>query len=288
MTRFRLGGRNDKYMLIDTHAHVNFKDFENDRKEVIQRSLVNGIWMINVGSQFSTSQRAVKMSEEYEEGVYAAVGLHPVHLSSHPFHDQVDNQEDVEFTPRSENFEKEKYQELAKNEKVVAIGEVGLDYFHNKDNKEIQQKVFAEQIDLACEMDLPIIIHCREAHEDNIQTLREKKKEYGEKMRGVMHCFSGGIEEAQIYVEELGLHLGFNGIITFARDYDEVLRQIDPNKILVETDCPYLTPVPFRGKRNEPLYVEYAAHKIAEIKGTSLGEVAKTTTKNAKKLFALK
>ena len=273
-------------MLIDTHAHVNFKDFKDDKSEVIRRSLDNNIWMINVGSQFSTSERAVKIAEEYEEGVYVAVGLHPVHLSSHPFHDQVDDQEDVEFTPRSENFEKEKYQKLAKNEKVVAIGEVGLDYFHDQDNIELQQKVFAEQINLACELNLPVIVHCREANEDVLSVLGKKKQEFGESLRGIIHCFSGNLDQAKQY-NKLGFLLGFNGIITFTREYDEIIQEISLENMVVETDCPYLTPVPFRGKRNEPLYVEYVAHKIAEIKEITLKEVAEVTTQNARNLFDL-
>jgi TatD DNase family protein len=274
-------------MLVDTHAHVNFKDFKDDKSEVIKRALDNEIWMINIGSQFSTSERAVKIAENYKVGVYAAVGLHPVHLSAKNFQDEIMGQEKIKFEPRSEEFKKQTYLKLAQNKKVIAIGEVGLDYFHNKDNKEVQKKIFEDQIDLACELNLPTIIHCREAHKDAIEILRNKAKEHGERLKGVMHCFSGGTEEARIYIEELGLYLGFNGIITFSRNYDEILKKISLENVLVETDCPYLTPVPFRGKRNEPLYVQYVAKKIAEIKEINLEKIIKKTTENAKKLFNL-
>lgn len=271
--------------MIDTHAHVNFNAFKDDQEAVVERALQNGIWMINVGSELRTSARAVEMSRKYPEGVFAAIGLHPVHLSPETFHDQVDDQEEVEFTPAVEEYEKEKYRELARNGKVVAIGEIGLDYFHAEDNKELQKKVFREQIDLACELNLPIMIHCRNAHDDVIGILREKKKEHGEKLRGVVHCFTGNLKQGEVYTAELGFYLGWNGIITFTDSYEKVLRNIDLRYFLIETDCPYLTPAPFRGKRNEPLYVERVAEKIAEIRGKSVEEISEVTTKNARSLF---
>lgn len=273
-------------MLIDTHAHLNFKDFKDDFSEVIDRALKNDIWMVNVGSEFSTSERAVELAQEYKKGVHASVGLHPIHLSAHPFHEQVDEHEDVEFTPRSEKFEKEKYKELAKSKKVVAIGEVGLDYFHNKENKELQKKVFGEQIDLACELGLPVIVHCRDAYQDTLEILNARKKIHGKKLHGIAHSFLGKLSYAKEY-NKLGFLLGFNGIITFARDYDKVIKETAIENIVVETDCPYLAPLPFRGKRNEPLYVEYVAEKIAEIKKMSTEEVSKKTTENNQKLFDL-
>ncbi len=273
-------------MLIDTHAHINFKDFKDDYHDVIGRALKNDIWMINVGSQFSTSQRAVELAGDYEKGIYAAVGLHPVHLSSHLFHDKVDNHEDVEFTPQAEKFEKEKYLKLAKNKKVLAIGEIGLDYFHNQENEDLQKEIFSQQIDLALELDLPIIVHCRDAYRDTLEILKEKKRIHGKKLRGIAHSFLGKLSYARGYVE-MDFFLGFNGIITFARDYDKVLKEIGIENMVVETDCPYLAPMPFRGKRNEPLYVQYVAEKIAEIKDISIQEVSEKTTKNAKNLLDL-
>lgn len=272
-------------MLIDTHAHVNFNAFKDEADEVVRRALNENTWIINVGSQYSTSKRAVEMAEKYPEGVFAAIGIHPIHLSELIFKDKVDDDEEVEFHPSMEEFDEKRYIELAKSKKVVAIGEIGLDYFHNKENKEKQKEVFSAQIDMAMKLDLPIIIHCREAYNDVIEILRDKKIKYGEKLRGVVHCFSGRLSQAKIYTEELGFHLGFNGIITFDRSYDKVLREIDLKHILIETDCPYLTPVPFRGKRNEPVYVKYVAEKIAEIKGIDLAKIEKITTENARRLF---
>jgi len=274
-------------MLIDTHAHLNFSAFKDDADEAARRALDNDIWMINVGSQYSTSERAVLMAEKYSEGVFAAIGIHPVHLSELVFKDKVDDDEEVEFHPSVEEFDEEKYLKLAKSKKVVAIGEIGLDYFHNSENKERQREVFEKQIDMAVKLDLPIIVHCRKSHDDVIEILRNKKKDYGEKLRGVVHCFSGRLSQAKIYTEELRFHLGFNGIITFDRSYDKVIREIDLKYILTETDCPYLTPVPFRGKRNEPLYVKYVAEKIAKIKEMDLIEIEKITTGNARSLFGI-
>lgn len=272
-------------MLIDTHAHLNFSAFKDDADEAAKRALENNIWIINVGSQYSTSERAVLMAEKYPEGVFAAIGLHPIHLSEEIFKDKVDENEEVEFHPSVEEFDEEKYLKLAESKKVVAVGEIGLDYFHNSENIEYQKEVFRKQIDTAIKLDLPVIIHCRKAHNDVMEILRDKKKIYGEKLRGVIHCFSGKLSQAKIYTEEMGFLLGFNGIITFDRSYDKVLREIDLKYILTETDCPYLTPIPFRGKRNEPLYVKYVAEKIAEIRNIDLDEVEKITTKNARSLF---
>lgn len=274
-------------MLVDTHAHLNFSAFKDDADEAVKRALKENIWVINVGSQYSTSERAVLMAEKYSQGVYAAVGIHPIHLSELIFKDKVDKDEEVEFHPSVEEFDEEKYLELAKSKKVVAVGEIGLDYFHNSENKEKQKEVFSVQIDMAQKLDLPIIIHCRKAHDDVIEILRNKKKLFGEKLRGVVHCFSGRFAQAKIYTEELGFYLGFNGIITFDRSYDKVVREIELKYILIETDCPYLTPIPFRGKRNEPLYVEYVAEKIAEIGEISYDVVREETTLNARQLFSI-
>jgi len=273
-------------MLIDTHAHLNFAAFKDDFAETIKRSLDSGTWMINVGSQLSTSQKAVEIASQYEKGVYAAIGLHPIHLETQKRKEIINESEAFEFTSREEIFDPENYKRLAENPKVVAIGEAGLDYFHNKGNKEKQRKVFIQQIKLAAELDLPLIVHCREANAHVIEILSEAKKTYKEKLRGVIHCFSGGLPEAQEYTA-LDFLLGFNGIITFTRDYDRVLLEIGLEHVVVETDCPYLTPPPHRGKRNEPAYVKYVAEKIAQIKGITVAEVEKVTTENAKKLFNL-
>lgn len=273
----------NKNLLIDTHAHVNFNDFKNDSNEVVRRALDSGIWMINVGSERKTSERAVRMAEEYEEGVYAAVGLHPSHLIEQDV-EREENGETIKYKSKPEEFDYDFYLNLAKNKKVVGIGECGLDYFRNNDEsfKEKQKEVFVKQLKLAREINKPIIIHCRDAHEDLLEILRLE----AELPSGVMHFFTGSLEQAKKYIE-LGFYISFSGVITFTKAYDEVVKNIPLDRILIETDCPYVAPIPFRGKRNEPQYVKYVAQKIAEIKGLSFEEVAMQTTKNARELFGL-
>lgn len=279
-------------MLIDTHAHLNFIAYKDDRDAVIKRALDNDVWLINVGSQIDTSKRAVEISQQYKEGVFAAVGLHPIHLQKMEVKEQVDPLESFEFLSRLEEFDKEKYYELAQKPKVIAIGETGLDYFHVTCNmkhvtkvKQKQKEVFIQQLELANELDKPVIIHCREAHKDILEILKEQKPRL-KNLRGVVHSFSGRWSQAQQYFD-LGFLISFNGLITFARDYDKVIINSPLEKILLETDCPYLTPIPFRGKRNEPSYVKYVAEKIAELKGMSVDKVAKVTTSSAREVFGI-
>jgi len=269
-------------MLIDTHTHVNFNVYRDDAGEVIRRSLDNDVWMINIGSQYSTSKRAVKMAEKYKQGVYAAIALHPVHLGPSKYIDE----EEAQFQIREEKFDKQKYKKLAKNSKVVAIGETGLDYHYmdiaSPHIKELQKEVFIQHLELVQEVNKPIIFHCRKAYDDLLYELRVTSYE----LRGVLHCFMGKRSQAEEFLK-MGFYLGFNGLITYCRDYDKVIRSTPLEKILIETDCPYLTPVPHRGERNEPLYVKYVAEKIAALKEVNFEEVARQTTKNAKELFGL-
>lgn len=272
-------------MLIDTHAHVNFNVYKDDTDEVIRRSLENSIWVINVGSQYNTSKRAVEMAGKYEKGIYAAVALHPIHLGPPKFIDKEEVKPLLKFKTREEKFDKEKYKKLALNPRVVAIGETGLDYYYIDEDekiKELQKKVFKQHLELAKELNKPVIFHCRKAYNDLLYEIQNTKYE----IRGVLHCFMGKKGQAQQFLS-LGFYLGFNGLITYCRDYDAVIKSTPLEKILVETDCPYLTPEPHRGKRNEPLYVKYVAEKIAEIKQIPFSKVASQTTKNAKKLFNL-
>lgn len=277
-------------MLIDTHAHLNFNSFKNDTDEVIDRAIKNNTWLINVGSQIDTSRRAVAIAGKYKEGVYAAVGLHPIHLIES---DYVDPEEDVEFKTKAEEFDFEKYKELAQNNKVVAIGEMGLDYYHlpkTGDVKQIknkQKKTFLAQLNLAIKLDLPTIIHCREAHKDLFFLLEDVQRKFPDKkLKGVVHCFSGSWQDGQKYLE-MGLLISFTGVITYSDSYNKVILNTPLEKIMVETDCPYLAPVPYRGQRNEPLYVKYVAERIAEIKGVSFTKVAEATTKNAREFFGI-
>ena len=280
----------NKNLLIDTHAHVNFRDFKNDAKEVIKRALDENIWMINVGAERKTSERAVEMAEEYGEGVFAAVGLHPSHLIEQDV-EYEENGETVKYKSKPEEFNHDFYLNLAKNKKVVAIGECGLDYFRtaNESFKQKQKEVFVKHLELAKEVNKPIIIHCRNAHEDLLEILRLE----AELPSGVMHFFTGAPEQAKNYID-LGFYISFSGVVTFplrkgetAGAYDEIIKNIPLEKILIETDCPYVAPVPRRGKRNEPAYVKYVAQKIAELRGLSFDEVAEQTTKNARRLFKI-
>lgn len=280
----------NKNLLIDTHAHVNFRDFKDDTKETIKRALNKNVWMINVGAESKTSERAVKMAEEYEEGVYSAVGLHPGHLIEQEV-EYEENGEFVKYKSKPEEFDYDFYLNLAKNKKVVGIGECGLDYFRNNDKnfKQKQRDVFVQHIKLAKEVRKPLIIHCREAHEDLLEILNLEAP----LPNGVMHFFTGTLEQAKKYID-LGFYISFSGVTTFpprkgeiVGAYDEIIKNIPLEKILIETDCPYVAPVPHRGKRNEPTYVQYVASKIAEIKGFSFEEVAEQTTKNAKELFGI-
>ena len=246
-------------MLIDTHAHLNFNAFENDFDKVIKGSLAEDIWMINVGSNYETSKRAKEIAEKYN-GVFAAIGLHPIHA-------------------KDENFNASKYRSLCQSDKVVAIGEIGLDYFKDYELfKEKQKQVFLQQLGLAKELDLPVIIHCRMAHEDLLEILNYK-------LRGVIHCFTGNWQQAKKYLD-MGFYLGVNGIM-YKFDLKEVIEKTPLEKILIETDCPYLVPPQADSKRNEPIFIKYIVQDIAKIKGIDFQKVAETTSQNAKKLFII-
>lgn len=278
-------------MLIDSHSHLNFVAFEKDKERTIKRALKEKIWIINVGSNYQTSQKAVEITENYREGVYAAIGLHPIHLETGLIKIK-DDKEEIEIKTKEENFDYQKYKELTKSEKVVAIGETGLDYYWKPKTtqkkelfKQKQKELFLKELELAEEMKLPVIFHCRMAHQDLIEVLKSKIKRQKSKIEGVVHCFTGNLNEAQEYLK-MGLYLGFNGLI-FKMDFDKIIEKMPLEKILIETDCPYLVP-PQIGGRNEPIYLKYIAQKIAEIKNISFEKVAKITTQNAKKLFNLR
>jgi TatD DNase family protein len=283
-------------MFIDSHAHVNFSAFKDDADEVIRRSLAADTWMVLVGSEFKTSNRALNFANKYEKGVYAAVGLHPVHLED----GRVDTGEDGEnagFISRAEEFDYGRYEKLAKFEKVVAIGEIGLDYYHLDQTQDLpavkkkQHEVFAQQLLLARSLDRPVIIHCRQAHDDLLAILQDFKKEYGhliptDRPWGVMHCFSGDEDLAWKYFK-LGLLISFTGLITFSQQWDDLIRKIPLDRLLIETDTPYMTPEPYRGRRNEPILVQYVAQRIADIRGIKLEKVAESTTTTARSFFRI-
>lgn len=256
--------------LIDTHCHLNLKPFEDDWRDVINRAFDNDIWMINVGTDKKTSQKAIEIAENYKEGVYATAGFHPIYIKD--ANEKVENMINADF-----------YSEAAKNSKVVAIGEIGLDYYHTKDEnlRELQKKVLCHQIKIAKKFSKPIIFHSREATNDLMEIVKEFLP-----LKAVIHCFSESWETAKKYLD-IGFLISFTGIITFTDKYDEVIKNIPLDKIMIETDSPYLAPVPRRGERNEPLYVKYVAQKIADIRGIALSKVAEKTTKTVKEFFGI-
>lgn len=279
-------------MIVDTHSHLNFNAFKEDLADVIQRTLAKDIWTINVGTKYETSQKAVELAQQYEKGLYAAVGLHPMYAAAEFLKLKTDPDEG-EFLVKEQGFNKEKYRELAQSKKVVAIGEVGLDYYYKPKTtvkldqfKEKQKRIFLEQIDLARELNLPLIMHCRMAHDDVIEILKNYSLQTTHyKLNGVIHCFTGTLQQAQEYIA-MGYYIGINGII-FKFNIDDVIKAVPLDKILLETDCPYLTPPEAPQKRNEPIFLSYVIEKIAELKGISTEQVITQTTKNAKTLFHL-
>jgi len=264
---FELGKKGCRKMLFDTHAHLNAVQYEEDLEEVIQRAKDEGVsHIVVVGFDRPTIKRAMELSEQYDF-IYASVGWHPV--------DAIDmTEEDLAWI-----------KELASHPKVVALGEMGLDYHWDKSPKEVQKEVFRKQIALAKEVQLPIIIHNREATADILEILKEEK---AEEVGGIMHCFSGSLDVAKQCMN-MNFYISFGGPVTFknAKKPKEVAQEIPLDRLLIETDCPYLTPHPYRGKRNEPSYVKLVAEQIAELKGVSFEEIAYVTTENAKKLFGI-
>lgn len=254
-------------ILIDTHAHIDSSKFKGDLAEVIKRAADEGVeYIFNIGSNDISSQTTAALARKYSK-IYAAVGIHP--------HNAKEVTSDTLRLITS----------LAKEEKVRAIGEIGLDYHYDFSPRDVQQRVFRAQLRLAHDLQMPVVIHTREADAD---TLRILKEEEVDKLGGIMHCFPGDLPMAEECLK-LNLKLAFGGVITFgnAGVLRDVVRNIPLEEILLETDCPYLTPAPHRGKRNEPAYVRLVAEKIAELRGIELEELAQVTTTTAKKLFKI-
>ncbi|MDM5356538.1 TatD family hydrolase [Peribacillus sp. ACCC06369] len=254
-------------MLFDTHVHVNAEQFNEDLEDVIERAKEAGVNnMVVVGFDRPTIIRAMELIEAYDF-MYAAVGWHPV--------DAIDmTEEDLLWI-----------EELSNHPKVVAIGEMGLDYHWDKSPKDVQMEVFRKQIRLAKKLGLPIIIHNREATADIVKILKEEE---ASEVGGIMHCFSGSAETALECIN-MNFYISLGGPVTFknAKKPKEVAAAVPLDRLLIETDCPYLAPHPYRGKRNEPSYVKFVAEQIAEIKQLTIEEVSKATTENAKKLFGI-
>lgn len=276
--------------LFDTHSHVNFNAFKDDGEETLRRCLDGGVSVVNVGSQYSTSKRAVEYAHKFKSGVYAAVGIHPVHLKKGSFmHHDPSELEEVEIKTNGEDFDYQKYLALAKDEKVVAIGEVGLDYHHFEDSDNVdeliekQKEVLIEFIKLANEVQKPIILHCWDGYDDLYEILSANPVD----KKGIVHSFIGSYKTANKFIE-LGYKIGLNGIITYGNSYDRLIKEIGLENIVIETDCPYLTPRPLdKGTRNEPLFVKHVAQKIADVLEVPVDKVADKTTENAKFVLGL-
>ncbi len=240
--------------------------------------------MINVGTQRDTSEGAIKTAEAFETGVYAAVGLHPIHTqkSHHDVKELGTEEKSMEFTSRGEDFDYEAYKKMALHPKVVAIGECGLDYYRLDENtKEVQKEVLLAHMRVSKEVGKPIMIHCRDAFSDLIDVLKSNKDILNP---GIIHFFTGTVENARDLME-LGFSFTFGGVVTFTRDYDKVLESLPLDRILSETDAPYVAPVPYRGKTNEPAYVVEVVKKLAEIKKISEKKMAEQILENAESVF---
>lgn len=254
-------------MLIDSHVHLDDRRFNADRDMLIKSLQDNGVELvINIGADLKTSISSLELAKKYDN-IYAAVGVHP-HSAKEVTEETLD-----------------KLKEMAKEDKVVAIGEIGLDFYYDNSPRDIQRKWFKEQLELAKEVNLPVVIHSRDATQETFDTIKESQDG---NLRGVLHCFSGSPEMAEEYIK-LGFYISLGGPVTFknARVVREVAKAIPLDKLLIETDCPYLTPEPYRGKRNEPMFVKYVAEKIAEVKGISFEEVVRATNRNTKELFGI-
>jgi TatD DNase family protein len=258
--------RKEHLMLIDSHAHLEMREFDSDRGEVVRRAKEAGIdAIVTVGTNLRDCLKALAIAAQYEF-VYAALGVHP--------HDV-------------KGIDEKTYSALRKlvgQPKVVAYGEIGLDFFRNRSPRDVQIRCFGEQLELADEFDLPVIIHDRDAHAETLNMLRTWKG----KKRGIVHCFSGDAAMAKKCLD-LGFHISIPGPVTYPKSEKllEVVRQVPLERMLVETDAPYLTPQPHRGKRNEPAYVVHTAKRIADIKGITLAEVGAATSQNARVVFGI-
>ena len=280
--------------IIDVHSHIQFPIYDNDREAVIDRARKNGVKMLAVGTQAAASEAAIKIAHQYPEDVWATVGFHPNHVVLRQVQDESwyhDSKEQKEAAP--EKFDIGQLRKLAKDPKVVAIGECGLDYYRLVESgkekvKSIQKEVFLAQAELAQELDKPLMIHCRpskgtdDAYEDllalipNSQFLIPK----------IVHFYVGSLAVTEKLVEA-GFYFTFGGVVTFARDYDGAIKYIPLERILLETDCPYVAPMPYRGKRNEPAYIIETARKIAELKNLDLAGLMDKISSNTSRVFKL-
>ena len=254
-------------MIFDTHAHYDDEAYEEDREDILKLIRQDGVGLVtDVGATIASTKKAVALSEQYDF-IYAAVGVHPEGVE--------------ELTDQDMDW----LCELAKREKVVAIGEIGLDYYYEDPKRDIQKIWFRKQLEVARKTGLPVVIHSRDAAQDTLDIIKE---EHGEQIGGVIHCFSYGKEMAQVYLD-MGFYLGIGGVVTFknGKKLKEVVKYTPIERIVLETDAPYLTPEPNRGKRNASHYLKYVAQEIAQLKGMTAKEVIAVTTKNAKEMYRI-
>ena len=282
-------------MLFDSHTHLNLAAFDLDRDTIIKRYLKEGVFLVNVGTCYQTSKKAVEIAEAYKN-CWASVGLHPAHTFPVPLN-QLDKNEissldsDIQETLIVEEFDS-KFEDLIRhNKKIVAIGECGLDYSYLKEvssekqekYKKLEEKEFRKQIRIAKEYNLPLILHLRSLYKKALEILQEET--FNSQL--VFHFFTGSLEDLELILQNPNYFIGFSGVITYGNKLDEVIRGVPLERILIETDAPYVAPVPYRGKRNEPFYVKEVAKKIAEIKNLPLKEVEKTTFENTLRFFRI-
>lgn len=251
--------------MIDTHCHLDFKDFNRDREEVIVRAAEFGVdKIINIGADIDSSRGSFVLADNYEN-IYATVGVHPHDAKT--LHD--------EFV--------EEMTKMAAHPKVIGIGEIGLDYYRDLSPRPIQKEVFIRQLELAAELNLPVVIHVREAMDDALKIV----KDFVGRISGVFHCFPGDIDEARRVIA-MGFYVSVGGVLTYKNSkMARMAAEVDLERVLIETDCPYLTPVPHRGKRNEPAYVRHVCQKLSEIREMSFEQIEIQTTRNAERLFGL-
>jgi len=273
---------NNKF--IDVHGHIQFPIFDKDRRAIIERARENGVKMIAVGTQAETSKRAIEIADEFTGDVWATVGFHPNHLIKDWHHDK-----NEQLNSNPEIFDIKALKLLAQNKKVVAISECGFDLFHDSSAVKIQEPVFAEQVNLAKELNKPLMMHCRpskgtdNAYEYALGILNDPKFK---DVKKIMHFYAGSLDMAK-KLTKLGFYFTFGGVITFAKNYDEILKYLPLDRIFTETDCPYVAPQSHRGERNEPAYVVGVMKKLSEIKNLNFDDVAEKIYKNSADTFNL-
>jgi TatD DNase family protein len=266
---------------FDAHTHTNFVAYAEDRDAVMMRAAEAEVGMNIVGTQLDTSRSAVELAQKYDHA-WATIGLHPVHTAK-SYHDTKELGEGgKEFTSRGEVFDMDAYYALGQDPKVIAIGECGLDYYRvEEDTKDVQSKAFIEQIELANRLQKPLMLHIRNAYDDALEILKAHAK-----VKGDVHFFAGDWAVAKQFLD-FGFTLSFTGVVTFTHDYDEVVKNTPADMLLSETDAPYITPTPHRGKRNEPAYIPLVVERLAALKGLDEEEMAAQLLANARRVFGI-